>query len=268
MTQDTPRGDAPSGRNRRGALALLAGLVVAAAALPPLLRRLAPLPIVPVAGLPGFNRIDGNGLSRAFDPLVGLDPDSGAGLPAPAHAAIRANVCAALYPGWDGRSVPLAVFTDYNCAICRRTEPALVQWVADQRGAVTLYWHELPILGPTSVIAARGALAARELGAHDAFRARMMRSALRADPAYLAALAESAGIDGARLVELAESQAITDEIARSLALARLLGMPGTPSAVLGRTVVTGALAPETWSRLLDNESAEATAAACREALGL
>lgn len=263
-------GPSPAGAGRRGALALLAGLAVAAVALPPTLRRLTPLDVAPLPALPGFRQVEGDGLTRAFDPLVGLDtPAATAGplaLPAPATAAVRADPCAALFPGWDGAGVPLAVFTDYNCAICRRTEPELVQWVADQNGAVVLFWHELPILGPTSVVAARGALAARALGVHDAFRARLMRSAVAADPAYLRALARGIGLDGDRLVALAGSAAVTDEIARSLALARLLGLPGTPGAVLGRTVVRGALPPATWSRLLRDESAERTAAACRAAM--
>jgi protein-disulfide isomerase len=253
----------PSRTGRRGALALLAGLVGAAVLLPPALRRFVPLEVEPLPALPGFRRIEGEGLTRAFDPLVGLGAPDDIALPAPATASVRADVCAALFPGWDGTSVPLAVFTDYNCAICRRSEPELVQWVAAQNGAVSLYWHELPILGPTSIAAARGALAARRLGAYDAFRARLMRSAVVADAAYLGSLAGGIGLDGDRLVALARSDAITGEIARSLALAHLLELPGTPGAVIGRTVVRGALPPDAWSRLLREESPEATAAACR-----
>lgn len=254
---------APSRTSRRGALLLLAGLVAAAAFLPSALRRFVPLDFEPVPDLPGFRRIEGEGLTRAFDPLVGLDAPDDIALPAPDTVSVRADVCAALFPGWDGDSVPLAVFTDYNCAVCRRTEPGLVQWVEAQNGAVTLYWHELPILGPTSVVAARGALAARRLGAYDAFRARLMRSAVVADGAYLGALADGIGVDGDRLVALARSDAVTGEIARSLALAGLLNLPGTPGAVIGRTVVRGALPPSAWSRLLRDESPQAIAGACR-----
>ncbi len=192
-SSDTSR---PSRSGRRGALVLLAGLVGAAALLPPALRRFVPLEVEPLPALPGFRRIEGEGLTRAFDPLVGLGPPDDTALPAPDMASVRADVCAALFPGWDGNSVPLAVFTDYNCAVCRRSEPELVQWVASQDRAVTLYWHELPILGPTSVVAARGALAARDLGAYAAFRARLMRSAVVADAAYLGSLANGIGLDG------------------------------------------------------------------------
>jgi protein-disulfide isomerase len=268
MRDDPDPTDDPPRPDRRGALLLLGGLVAAALILPPLVRRFAPLQTAPVAGLPGFRRIDGGGLSRAFDPLVRLERNDAAPLPAPAHAAVRADLCAALFPGWDGTTVPLAVFTDYNCAVCRRTEPDLVAWVAARDGAVTLFWHELPILGPTSVIAARGALAARALGAYDRFRARLMRSAVRADAAYLGSLAASVGVDAARLESLAGSQAVTEEIARSLALAMALGLPGTPGAVLGRTVVAGAMPDESWTRLLRDESPTATADACRQAKGV
>ncbi|MGI1661775.1 DsbA family protein [Palleronia sp. KMU-117] len=267
MTRDRP--PAPSGppRSRRGALAVLAGLAIAAAVLPPLLRRLAPLPLEPLPGLPGFRRIEGTDLTRAFDPFVGLGtPASETAtdtLRAAADRAVRADPCAALFPGWSGDSVPLAVFTDHNCAVCRRTEPEVRGWVGAQGGRVTLFWHDLPLLGPTSEIAARGALAARRLGAEAAFRARLLRSAPSPDPAWLAGTGASLGLDGARLAALAGSPEVDAALAGNLALFQLLGLAGTPGAVLGRTVVSGALPRERWARLLAGESAEATRAACQ-----
>jgi protein-disulfide isomerase len=229
-------------------------------------RRVAPLPLEPLPGLPSFRRIEGTDLTRAFDPFVGLDSrreDEAdiAGREAAARS-VRADPCAALFPGWAGDTVPLAVFTDANCAVCRRTEPGLRAWVAAQGGRVQVFWHDLPLLGPTSVTAARGALAARRLGVEEAFRARLLRAAPSSDPAWLAAIGTTLGLDGTALASLAGSPQVDAEIAQNLALAGLLGLPGTPGAVLGRTLVIGALTPERWSRLLAGESAKATRAAC------
>jgi protein-disulfide isomerase len=264
--------DAPPRPNRRGALLLLGGLAAAAAILPPVVRRVAPLDTAPIEGLPGFRRIDGEGLSRAFDPLVGLGaPDAGT-LPAPAPdaspapdaAALDADFCAALFPGWSGDSVPLALFSDINCAVCRRTEPALLNWVDERGGRVTVHWQELPILGPTSVVAARAVLAAEASGRGDDARVRLRRSAPAPGPDWMSAFGESLGLEGNSFAAAAYGPEVDRRIATSLALARRLGLPGTPGAVLGRTLAVGALSAERWTRLLGEEDAAATRAACAE----
>lgn len=268
MTPDIPPRDTPPRPGRRGALLLLGGLAAAAAILPPVLRRVAPLDTAPIEGLPGFRRIDGEGLSRAFDPLAGLDtPGSGhapspAALPAPDPAALDADFCAALFPGWAGDSVPLALFTDINCAVCRRTEPALLDWVARQDGRVSVHWQELPILGPASVVAARAVLAAEVFGKADAARTRLRRSAPAPGPAWMSAFGDSLDLDGETFAALAYGPAVERRIATTLALARRLGLPGTPGAVLGRTVAVGALPAERWTRILGEETPTDTRAAC------
>jgi hypothetical protein len=255
----------PRAGTRRGALLLLGGLAAAAAILPAVVRRLAPIDTVPADDLPGFRRMEGESLSRAFDPFAGLQAP-GARSPAP-DALPEPNLsgaafCAALFPGWTGEGVPLALFTDANCGICRRTEPALLDWVAAQEGRVTLYWHDLPILAPSSVAAARAVLAARALGAEEDARTRLRRSSPAEGEDWIAAFGSSLGLDGGRVVTLAAGPEVGAELETGRALADRLGIYGTPGAVLGRTVVVGALPRERWDRLLAGESAEATRAAC------
>jgi hypothetical protein len=260
----------PRGGTRRGALLLLGGLAATAAILPAAVRRLAPIDTAPADDLPGFRRMEGESLSRAFDPFAGLEAP---GTEAPARDALPepdlsgAAFCAALFPGWSGESVPLALFTDANCGICRRTEPALLDWIAEQEGRVTLHWHDLPILAPSSVTAARAVLAARALGAEEDARIRLRRSAPAEGEAWITAFGTGLGLDGGRFATLAAGPEIGAELATGRALADRLGIYGTPGAVLGRTIVVGALPRDRWDRLLAGESAEATRAACDAAGG-
>jgi hypothetical protein len=257
----------PRAGTRRGALLLLGGLAAAAAILPAAVRRLAPIDTAPVDGLPGFRRMEGESLSRAFDPFAGLEAP-GSAVPEAASAPPDLSgegFCAALFPGWAGESIPLALFTDANCGICRRTEPALLDWIAEQEGRVTLYWHDLPILAPSSEAAARAVLAARALGAEEAARTRLRRSSPAEGEDWIAAFGTSLGLDGGRVAALASGSEVGAELATGRVLADRLGIYGTPGAVLGRTIVVGALPRDRWDRLLAGESAEATQAACAAA---
>jgi protein-disulfide isomerase len=78
----------------------------------------------------------------------------------------------------------------------------------------------------------------------------------------MSAFGESLGLAGDSFAALAYGPKVDQQIGTSLALARRLGLPGTPGAVLGRTVAIGALPAERWTRILAEESAEATGAAC------
>src|SRR5580692_5756049 len=70
----------------------------------------------------------------------------------------------------DG-DVTIVEYFDYNCPYCRKLEPELQQVIHDD-GKVRLVRKDWPILGPTSVTAARMALASKYqdkfIQAHDA----------------------------------------------------------------------------------------------------
>src|ERR1700691_2331113 len=67
--------------------------------------------------------------------------------------------------------ISIVEYFDYNCPYCRKLEPELSQVVHDD-GKVRLVRKDWPILGPSSVIAARMALASKyqdkSSQAHDA----------------------------------------------------------------------------------------------------
>jgi predicted DsbA family dithiol-disulfide isomerase len=230
--------------SRRGFLALF-GAMLALAVLPrvwPLLR--GPGQAQPHPQVRGFSILDAGPVSSQIDPLAGIpDPDADR-----IAAAKIGDVCAALFRQQtvDG-AVPVAFFTDINCPFCRAMERWL-QEVPATEAAVT--WHDLPLLGNTSVAAARAVAAAGLQGKADAMRARLHRTRFTPDPTYLRALAGSLDLDPDRLLAAMYGPQAEAGIAQSLGLSALFGFPGTPALVVGGAVAVGQRSREEFEQLL------------------
>ncbi|TCO74225.1 DSBA-like thioredoxin domain-containing protein [Rhodovulum euryhalinum] len=215
-----------------------------------------------IPGLPGFRRIGQGAVSAGSPVLIGLD----AGAPAPPRAApgeLRADLCAHLFGGAIGTgAVPVAYFSDVRCSYCRVLTPLVHERSSGAAASIRLAWHELPLLGESSVLAARAALAAGFQGAGPAIHARLAATRLVPTQAALVRLAEDIGIDGARLVADMAAPRVDRQLAVSLGLAGLFGFPGTPALVVGRTAVLGRIEAGDLDRLIALEAAEAATAPC------
>ena len=138
--------------------------------------------------------------------------------------------------------VTIVEWFDYQCPYCRRLEPELRQVVQDD-GKVRLVLKDWPILGPVSVVAARMALACKfqdkYIQAHDALIG--VNSKLT-EPRINELLA-GAGIDVDRVKrDLASNAKTVDAIlARNNDQATAFGFRGTPSFIVGKFRVPGAL---------------------------
>jgi protein-disulfide isomerase len=259
-------GAAPPSRLRRN---LIAGGVVAAAlgawhGAPHVLRLLPrSFDFEPMADPPGFRRLAGGASSGGFDPFAGLSaprPDGGAHID---PDALRADLCRAVYGGPVGAGVvPVASFSDYYCPYCRVLTRRLGAIESESGGAVRVAWHEWPLLGQTSEMAAKAALAAQRQGAYVGFHEALMRGGFVATRAFLVSLAERLGVDPARMLADMESAEIARAIAESRALARLFAFPGTPALIVGRTVVVGEIDDATLRALIARERADGVVPAC------
>jgi protein-disulfide isomerase len=133
----------------------------------------------------------------------------------------------------DG-DVTIVEWFDYNCPYCRKLEPELRQVVHDD-GKVRLIWKDWPILGPTSVVATRMALAARYqdkfVGAHEA----MMGVSSKLTEPRIKELLSGAGVDMDRLTS---------------AQAEAFGFNGTPSFIVGKFRVPGVLTMEEFDQVI------------------
>jgi protein-disulfide isomerase len=151
--------------------------------------------------------------------------------------------------------VAVIEFFDYNCPYCRRAKPILSELMSDDPG-VRVVGREWPILGEGSVFAARAALAARAQDLYEPFHWALMGMSGRAERGSVLRIAEEVGLDVERLLTDMEAPEIDAHIAESMRLADLLGFSGTPSFVVGETLLPG---------LVDAETLAAAVARVREA---
>lgn len=136
-------------------------------------------------------------------------------------------------------SITLVQFTDYACGYCRQSVTDVAALVAahpDLRVVV----RELPILSPASEQAARMALSAARQGKYAAFHEAMFAGAKPA-AASISAAATKAGVDAGAAMPVGSSAEVTDELAGNIALAKELGITGTPAWVVGDRLLIGAV---------------------------
>ena len=136
--------------------------------------------------------------------------------------------------------VTLVEFYDTRCPYCRRIVPTLAALLQQDHG-IRLIYKDLPILGPSSQVEARALLAAERQGGYVPLQSVLMQSTGDATPATVRAAAAKAGLDGERLLRDMQDPAIQQRIDANLALARKLGVEGTPALVIGNTMVPGAV---------------------------
>ena len=231
----------PQVHGRRKALLAISGAVAAALGFGWWLRN-RPAPVTELSDALGFRRLSSVSLTPAMDPFAGIGSRSDPLRPTPRILdEVAANPCAALFGPGAADSLSIAVFTDYNCPICRRFEAELDVFVSNQRNPAVIQWLELPLLGESSVTAARVALAAALQNSYAAMRNELIRSRAVFGVASIESVAERLGLDAARLRDDANGAAVTIELQKVRALAQVFEIYGTPSFALGGTVVIGAL---------------------------
>ncbi|WP_116133000.1 DsbA family protein [Tropicimonas sp. IMCC34043] len=232
--------------SRRQFLAVLTVGIVVSAGISGLLRnRPQSLRTEPMSDPPGFRRMVQGPVSGGVpDPFVGLDSR---GAPPP-----QGDLADLFTTPRTTAQIPVAVFSDFNCPYCR----VLTRMVADEAeaGAIAVTWHELPLLGPGSEVAARAAIAADMQGGYLAFHKRLMRSAFRPSEAYLADLAVEQGLDPQRLLADMYGPEAEDRLRRSVALAHRFGIIGTPAMVVGKVLVLGEISQRNFRRLIAEQA--------------
>ena len=174
---------------------------------------------------------------------------SAAAKPGPDRAAVLAGNAAELFAsphqvtlGDPQGDVTLVEFFDYNCGFCKRAHADTLRLLRDEpRLKVVL--KEFPILGPGSTEAARVAIAARmqDPAKYLAFHRELLGSPGPATEQKALDAAKDQGFDMARLEKDMTSDEVAATIAENMKLASALGISGTPSYVIGKGVVLGAV---------------------------
>lgn len=146
----------------------------------------------------------------------------------------------------DG-DVALVEFFDYNCGYCKRAMADMIALMkSDSKLKVVL--KEFPVLGPGSVEAAQVAVAVRMQDPSGKkyfdFHQKLLGGRGQADKSHAMQAAKDAGVDMARLEKDMTSPEVRATLEENFKLAESMGMNGTPSYVIGKQVVVGAVGLE------------------------
>ena len=147
--------------------------------------------------------------------------------------------------------VTVVEFFDYRCGVCKRVHPIIDQ-VVKRDGKIRRVYKEWPILGPQSVFASRAAIASRKQGddKYLDFHNRMMEAKQALTAGAVIKLAASAGLDTAQLKRDMKAPEIDNILRRNFNLARSLKLTGTPSFLIGDTLLRGGRDADTMLNLV------------------
>jgi protein-disulfide isomerase len=143
----------------------------------------------------------------------------------------------------DG-DVTFVEFFDYNCGYCKRAMTDMIE-LMQQDPKLKVVLKEFPVLGPGSVEAAQVAVAVRMQDPSGKkyldFHQKLLSGRGQADKARSLAAAKDAGLDMAKLEKDLASPEVKATLEENFKLAEAMGMNGTPSYVIGKQVVVGAV---------------------------
>ncbi len=160
----------------------------------------------------------------------------------------------AIQPVWDAlvadSSVPsvgpldapvtVIEFFDYHCGYCKRAFDGVKELAENSDGKIRTMFVEFPILREESAIAARAALAAAKQGKYMEIHAAFMESRGVLDEAQINKLAEDAGVDVDQMRKDMQSPEINGMLQQYSAMARSIGVNGTPAFLINGQMVSGA----------------------------
>ena len=150
----------------------------------------------------------------------------------------------------DG-DVNFVEFFDYNCGYCKKAMIDMLDLMkSDPKLRVVL--KEFPVLGPGSMEAAQVAIAVRMQDPTGKkyldFHQKLLTGRGQADRARALAAAKDAGLDVAKLEKDLASPEVRATLEENFKIAEDMGLNGTPSYVIGKDVVVGAVGIEGLSK--------------------
>ena len=161
-----------------------------------------------------------------------------------AHAATLFNSPRQVVLGNSQGDVTLVEFFDYNCGFCKRAHNDKLELLRTD-GQLKVVLKELPVLGPGSLEAAQVAVAVRMQDPtgekYLVFHRTLMAARGPANKMAALAAAREAGFDIERIERDLSNPDVKTSIDEARMLASALGITGTPSFVIGDSVVVGAV---------------------------
>lgn len=160
-----------------------------------------------------------------------------------ALAANRADIetpFASAIAGNPRGDVKLVVFFDYACPYCKQGHADVQKLVREDPNLMVIY-RDFPVLSPASTEAALASLSAAQQGKYGQFHDAMFASPGRVSLARTLGIVKGVGLDEDRTAAALSDPALKAQVDRNLALGRNLGLTGTPSYVVGDSILSGAV---------------------------
>ena len=157
----------------------------------------------------------------------------------------------------DG-DVSVVVFFDYACPYCRQGHADVARLIAaDPR--VRIVYRDFPVLSPASEEAAIASLSAAQQGRYTRFHNAMFENPGKVGHERTIAMVRTAGLNELRTAKDLNAPALKAEIKKNLELGRALGLTGTPSYVVGNSILSGAVGFEALQAAVAKARAPAAA---------
>lgn len=156
----------------------------------------------------------------------------------------------------DG-DITIVEFMDYRCGYCRKAH-AEVEELLKSDGNIRFIVKDYPILGDESLLAARFAIAAHQIGGDDIYKAAHdALITLRGDVTQdvLGRLATTLGLDPAAVGEKMATAEVTALIDANHTLGAAMQVNGTPTFVIGGQVVRGYVPIDAMRAIVSDERA-------------
>ena len=140
--------------------------------------------------------------------------------------------------------VTLVEFFDYNCGYCKKALGDKVELLkSDPKLRIVI--KEFPVLGPGSIEAATVSVAIRMQDPtgqkYFDFHQKLLMGRGQADRTRALAVARESGFDMARIEKDLQSPEVKASLEEVMQIAEALGINGTPSYVIGTSVIAGAV---------------------------
>lgn len=147
--------------------------------------------------------------------------------------------------------VTVVEFFDYNCGYCKQALGDVLT-LLDKDKKLRLVFVEIPILGDSSVEAAKYALAAKKQNLYLEYHIAMMRHKGPINADVMLDYAKQVGINTEKMKKDAQDPAIAATIEDNLRMARTLGITGTPAFVVGKELIRGYVGLEGMSEAVSD----------------
>ena len=147
--------------------------------------------------------------------------------------------------------ITIVEYSDYQCPYCRKVHPVL-QKVVKEDGNVRVVFKIWPIFGAASVYALQMVLATRPQNKYNEAHSALMLSGVRlTDSATDSVLAGiGVNVEAAKATLRKDIQEIGSVLKRNHMQAEALGFQGTPSFIIGKFRVPGALTEEVFKQAI------------------